>query len=120
MRPLLLTALITLAAAASTATAQIYRWVDQGGVVNYTNVPPAAGVQVTRLDRREARASPVPDSSYRPLLPALPSPAPSTPPGDVDRATLEMLGRTLAARNRAPAPPVAPHSPAQLSELLAP
>jgi hypothetical protein len=46
MRPLVfLAALIALP-----AWADVYRWVDEKGVVNYSNEPPPAGIQATKLD----------------------------------------------------------------------
>ncbi len=41
MRPLALALLL----AASTASAQVYKWVDADGVTHYTNLPPPAGAK---------------------------------------------------------------------------
>jgi hypothetical protein len=79
--------------------------VDERGAINYTSVPPGAGIQVTRLEAGNfsIRPLPAPSPVSRPVLPTLPPPpppAPSGPPGNVDRATIEALGLALAARNR--------------------
>jgi hypothetical protein len=109
MRTFLSTALtsgafLAIAAAAIPATAQVYRWVDARGVVNYTNVPPPNGVQATRVEVAEPRATGLPAIGALPSrhskLPPAPPPAASGPPGDIDRATLDALGRTLAERSR--------------------
>jgi hypothetical protein len=42
--------LLALLLAASAAQAQIYRWVDQNGRVQYSNVQPPKGVQATVVD----------------------------------------------------------------------
>jgi hypothetical protein len=93
---------LAVAFTALPAAAQIYRWVDERGVINYASTPPAPGVRVTRLGRHDAlgRRAPAVPPVPRPKLPPLPPPAASGPPGDVDRATIEALGRTLAARGR--------------------
>lgn len=50
-------ALLTAGAAPSAAVSATYRWVDERGVVNYGNAPPAAGRDVRRLDENAARVS---------------------------------------------------------------
>ena len=126
IRTLLSSALVAIIAAAVPATAQVYRWVDDRGVVNYTNVAPPSGVQVTRLESSDARISALPGLAFRrPTLPPLPPPAASAPPGDVDRATVAAVGHALAARSRnlqhaAAGKPSVDGSPAPLAELLAP
>ena len=123
MRPVLLCALVAAAyAVALPAAAQVYRWVDERGVVNYTSLRPPAGVQVTRLDTHASRNNAISESVHGPALPPLPPPAASAPPGDVDRATVEAVGRTLALRHRAPQVAVAtpPDASRQLADLQAP
>lgn len=105
MRPVLLSVIVATVIAALPAGAQIYRWVDERGVINYAGVPPGAGIPVTRLEAGDStvRTFPAPIPVSRPVLPALPPlppPAPNAPPGNVDRATLEALGLALAARDR--------------------
>ena len=43
--------LLLLLLAASQASAQVYRWVDAHGRVNYSNAAPPAGLQATTLQR---------------------------------------------------------------------
>lgn len=47
MRALLV---VTLFFAASTASAQVHRWVDEKGTVHYSNTSPPAGVKSTLID----------------------------------------------------------------------
>jgi hypothetical protein len=55
--------LLILLLAAGAAQAQIYRWVDQNGRVQYSNVQPPKGIQATVVDS-DAKAGPAtPDSS---------------------------------------------------------
>ena len=68
VRPVLLSVIVATATAALPAGAQIYRWADERGAINYTSVPPGAGIQVTRLEAG--------DSSIRPL----PAPSPVSRP----------------------------------------
>ena len=67
--------------------------------MNYASIPPA-GVRAALVDSGGQRLPPVPSapSAARPLLPGLPPTVASAPPGDVDRATLDALGRALEAR----------------------
>jgi hypothetical protein len=44
------------------AHAQVYRWVDARGTVNYSNSPPPAGVKATELDIDAQPGAPAPDS----------------------------------------------------------
>jgi Domain of unknown function (DUF4124) len=86
------------ALAGVTAQAQVYRWIDERGVVNYATAVPA-GVRATRIETGAARSNSAPaPATGNPRLPAVPRPAASTPPGEVDRATLDALGRALDAR----------------------
>jgi hypothetical protein len=59
MRTLLLIALLC---ASATASAQIYRWVDEKGRVNYSNWTPDPGVAATVVDPDAKAGPPSPDS----------------------------------------------------------
>jgi hypothetical protein len=48
---------------ATSACAQIYRWVDEKGTVHYSNSPPPNGVKVTVFDREAKAGPPSPDSA---------------------------------------------------------
>lgn len=48
---------LALATHSLAATAATYKWVDERGVVNYGNAPPAAGRDVRRLDENASRVS---------------------------------------------------------------
>jgi hypothetical protein len=62
--------LLLLLLAASQASAQVYRWVDAHGRVNYSNAAPPAGLQATTL---AINAQPGPPSLEQPIVrPALP------------------------------------------------
>ena len=101
MRLLVFSAILAAGTATLPAAAQVYRWVDERGVVNYASVPPA-GVQATRV-ATEASPNRSVDASPATTVWAMPRslpPVASTPPGDVDRATLDAVGRALAARTR--------------------
>jgi hypothetical protein len=77
-------------AAAVPASAQVYRWVDDRGVVNYAAKPPADGRAALRLDLQEPRVSVIPIAKFRATVPPasqLPPVAPSYP-GFVDQATV--------------------------------
>jgi len=54
MRALLL---LSLLVAASTVSAQVYRWVDEKGTVHYSNATPPPGVKATLIDP-DAKAGP--------------------------------------------------------------
>ena len=53
-----------LALASAGASAQIYRWVDQNGRVQYSNMKPPKNIQATVLDE-DAKADPAPPLSTR-------------------------------------------------------
>ena len=55
--------LLALAAAASPAAAQIYRWVDQNGQVHYSNVQPPKNTKVTVVDADAQQGAPAPQST---------------------------------------------------------
>ena len=50
LRVLLQISLIDAGTLPLVATPATYKWIDERGVVNYGNAPPAAGGQVKRLD----------------------------------------------------------------------
>lgn len=47
---LLVSIFITVTAASTPASAQLYKWIDVRGVTNYSNTPPAAANKVTLVD----------------------------------------------------------------------
>ena len=49
--------LLSLLAVASTASAQVYRWVDEKGTVHYSNTTPPKGAKATVIDS-DAKAGP--------------------------------------------------------------
>jgi len=59
MRSFLLFALL---ACATSACAQVYRWVDEKGRVNYSNAAPPAGVKSTVVDADAKAGAPSPDT----------------------------------------------------------
>jgi hypothetical protein len=100
MRPLLLSLL--LCTAALPVEAQVYRWVDDRGVINYGNKPPERAGRITRLNGEESRLSIVPGAvrAAAPSLPPDPAAPTSAAPSAIDRATAEAAGRALAERER--------------------
>jgi len=101
MRLLVFSAILAVGTVALPAAAQVYRWVDERGVGTYASAPPA-GVQATRVATEPSANRPaltVPAATVWAMPRPLP-PVASTPPGDVDRATLDAVGRALAARAR--------------------
>jgi hypothetical protein len=60
MRLFLLAALLLAAASAS---AQVYRWVDEGGRVTYSNSPPPNGVSARVVDPHAKAGPPAPDTA---------------------------------------------------------
>lgn len=103
MRPLVLSLL--LCAAALPVQAQVYRWVDDRGVINYGNKPPERAGRVTRLNGDESRLSIVPAAprlahAAAPSLPPAPVPLTNAAPSAIDRATVEAAGRAVAERER--------------------
>ena len=102
MRPIELGFVVCALVAAVPASAQVYRWVDDGGVINYASRPPGDGRPAVRVDRQESRISIIPTAPRGPLtsLPpaaALPPAAPSFP-GLVDQATIGALTPQSRAR----------------------
>jgi hypothetical protein len=102
MRALQLGVLLCALVAALPASGQIYRWVDDRGVVNYSNKPPA-DVSAVRIDRQESRLSIIP-TAPRGIPTYAPTPARLLPspvfPSNVDRATVSALGGALEWRER--------------------
>lgn len=101
MRPTVLPLLI-LALTAAPASAQVYRWVDDQGTVNYANKPPTDGRQATRIDAREPRVSIIPLRELRVSRtpPMTLAPAPVGFPGNVDRLTVSNVQTGLEWRER--------------------
>jgi hypothetical protein len=92
-------------AAAVPAHAQIYRWVDDRGVVNYANKPPADGRQAARVDTQESRLSVIPIRSQAARINGAPPPAlvPAAAagfPSAVDRLTVSNVRGALEWRER--------------------
>jgi hypothetical protein len=56
------TAFATLLLAATAASAQVYRWVDEKGMVHYSNSTPPAGVKATVIDPEAKAGPPSPES----------------------------------------------------------
>ncbi len=54
--------MLILLSGASTASAQIYRWVDDKGKVTYSNATPPAGVRATVVDANGKAGAPSPES----------------------------------------------------------
>ena len=55
--------LVAFLLCATSASAQIYRWVDEKGTVHYSNSSPPNGVQATVFDREAKAGPPSPDSA---------------------------------------------------------
>lgn len=60
MRILLLLAMLL---GASSASAQVYRWVDEKGKVTYSNTTPPPGVKATVVDGEAKAGAPAPDTA---------------------------------------------------------
>jgi hypothetical protein len=102
MRPIELGFVVCALAAAVPASAQVYRWVDDRGVINYASKQPGDGRPVVRVDRLESRVSIIPTAPRGPRAP-LPSAAalpPASPgfPGFVDETTVGALTPEWRAR----------------------
>ena len=54
--------LVLLIACAGAANAQVYRWVDKNGTVNYSNEAPPSGMPSTRLPIEAKAGAPSPDT----------------------------------------------------------
>jgi len=89
------------------AHGQVYKWVDQTGVVTYGNNPPPNAAGLTRLVDGDSRISVIPGSRPQPAR-GTPAPDlenrmtrdPQVFPSGVDRATVAALGRELEWRER--------------------
>ena len=53
---------LLLLGAAATASAQVYRWVDDKGRVHYSNAAPPAGAKATIVDAEAKPGPPAPDT----------------------------------------------------------
>ena len=53
---------LLLLGAATTASAQVYRWVDEKGGVHYSNAAPPAGVKARIVDAQAKAGPPAPDT----------------------------------------------------------
>lgn len=58
--------ILVLAGAAPLARAEIYKWVDENGVTNYSNTPPAARKATARVQSVEDRISVIPSAQAAP------------------------------------------------------
>jgi hypothetical protein len=102
MRPIALSLLILGLVAALPVNAQIYRWVDDRGVVNYANQRPESTNRAIRIDTQESRLSVIPAPGGRRENAAAPPPASVRAefPSDVDRATMARADSALQWRAR--------------------
>lgn len=100
-RPIELLFVVCAFAAAVPASAQVYRWVDDRGVVNYAAKPPGDGRTAVRIDMQDSRVSIIPAASRAPLPPTAQLP-PASPnfPGLVDQTTVGGLVLSPDARAR--------------------
>ena len=102
MRPIELGFVVCALAAAVPASAQVYRWVDDRGVINYASKPPGDGRAAVRVDRMESRISIIPTAPRGPRAPLPPAaalpPASASFPGFVDQATVGTLSPEWRAR----------------------
>ncbi|MCL4800896.1 MAG: DUF4124 domain-containing protein [Burkholderiales bacterium] len=98
MRPIRIS-LLAIALAAAPAHAQIYRWVDTRGIVNYSNVQPAPAAGAVRIDLQPGNEAPG-GSPARPveLPPAARVPAARGFPGGADARTVAALAAALERR----------------------
>jgi len=102
MRPIAFGFLILGLAAALPVDAQIYRWVDDRGVVNYANQRPESTNRAIRIDTQDSRPSVIPPPGGR-RENAAASPSASVRaefPSDVDRATMARADSALQWRER--------------------
>ena len=63
VRTILAGLLVSAAAVPLTAQAVLYKWVDEQGVVNYGDAPPAGAKKPTKLDEKSSSLSVVPGMS---------------------------------------------------------
>src|SRR5215510_5245848 len=103
MRSIALAFLIFGVAVALPANAQqIYRWVDDRGVVNYANQPPETTNRAVRIDTQESHLTVIPAPHNRPENATLPPlrPVRAEFPSDVDLATMTRAHSALPPRRR--------------------
>jgi hypothetical protein len=101
MRPIALSLLFCSLATALPASAQIYRWVDDEGVVNYANTPPAPANRAIRIDPQAPRVGVIPAAPRVARVGVAPPPsAPADFPSRIDRATVANLQGTLERHER--------------------
>ena len=96
--------LVAIAATAPLARAEIYKWVDDNGVTNYSNTPPASRKATTRVQAVEDRIS------------VIPSAQPAPPPMEVYRR-LAALDQEWLQRQRLMAASTSYNAPACASPL---
>ena len=96
--------ILALASAAPLARAEIYKWVDENGVTNYSNTPPASRKATTRVQPVEDRIS------------VIPSAQPTPPPMDVYRR-LAAIDQEWLQRQRLMAAAASYSAPACASPL---
>src|SRR5437773_5371749 len=58
-----ITAFLLLFVTSLAAQAQVYRWVDQNGTINYSNGVPPSGVKVITVDIEAKAGTPSPDTA---------------------------------------------------------
>ena len=76
------TLLVLLLAAISVANAQVYRWVDENGVIHLSSEKPPAGVKAERLDIKSSSSSNRPSAGAGARIPSgsnQPAPRPASP-----------------------------------------
>ena len=84
-------------ALAGVAHAQVYKWVDDKGVVNYSSAPPAKGKGVVKLD--EDRVTTIPSPGARRDDPAAAA-NPAAPGDPALRQRIDQLEREAAAQRQ--------------------
>jgi hypothetical protein len=96
MRPrvLVIAACVAWLASAPSAQAQVYKWVDDQGVVNYSSTPPPKGRSAVTLDADKGRVTTIPAPDARREAAA--------PGGDAAlRQRIDQLERDAAAQRQA-------------------
>ena len=103
-RPIELLFVVCALLAAVPASAQVFRWVDDRGVVNYAAKPPGDGRTAIRIDMQDSRVSVIPAAAHGPRTPLPPTAQlpPASPgfPGLVDQTTVGGLVLNPDARAR--------------------
>ena len=98
-RVILALVLVSTAALPLAARATLYKWVDEQGVVNYGDTPPAGAKKTTQLDESTSSLSVFPGLSKEELAQLN---------ARADKARADRLERELAELRARPAPPPAP------------